>query len=387
MAKKPKKQTAESKRTKKQIAIGRKQAKQNRIIWLSVGALALVIVTILVVGMILEVVVKPAQPVATVNGEGIRTDDFQNLLQYQRYNQHLNIFNLETSLQELDPDQEGSEFLISFYEQQLAQLQSNLALAPQNALDQLIDDKLIEEKANELALVVTEQEVDENIQEDLRQAVAPPPQMTITETELVPTATPVPQEELDQIYENALRGMGLTDKQFREIVRRGMLRQEVQDYLASQVVTTGLVVHVQLIQTDTEEEAAAALGRIEGGEEFAVVAQEVSTDTLSAMDGGDLGWVTTGQLEPRYGAELETEVFAQEVGQLALVESDGKFFVVLVSERDENGPLPEEVVGPIQASALDDWLAERKTSPEVKIERSLADDMIPPDPFATQPAF
>jgi parvulin-like peptidyl-prolyl isomerase len=381
-----KKQTTDTKQTKKQLAIGRKQAKQNRIIWLSVAGVALLIVAILAVAVIMEVLVKPGEAVAVVNGHKIRSDDFEDLLSYRRYNQHLNILNLETGLQELDPQQEGNEFLISFYQQQLAQLQSELALAPQNTLEELIDDELIREKAEELGLAVVEGEVTEAINEDLRQAVAPAAQSAITDTEQVPTPTPVPQEQLDAIYQNALANMGLTDKAFERIVQRSLLGQKVQDVLASQVVTTGLVARVQLIQTDTEAEAVAAQGRIESGEDFALVAQEVSTDTLSAADGGDLGWVTTGQLSPRYGEAVEDEVFSMEIGKLALLESDGKFFLLTVLERDENGPLPDSVVLPLQSGALDSWLTEKKASPDIEIERFLEPDQIPPDPFATAPA-
>jgi parvulin-like peptidyl-prolyl isomerase len=178
--------------------------------------------------------------------------------------------------------------------------------------------------------------------------------------------------------------MQISESSFKEIVRRGLLRSQVQELLASQVVTTGLVAHPQIIQTETEEEAQAAQARIEGGEEFAVVAQEVSTDTISAEQGGDLGWVTTDQLSSRYGQELEDAVFSMAVGEITVIESNDAFYVVQVLERDENGPLPFEVLNVRQNNALADWLEERKASPDVEIERQLEPDQIPPDPFVQQ---
>jgi hypothetical protein len=41
------------------------------------------------------------------------------------------------------------------------------------------------------------------------------------------------------------------------------------------------------------------------------------------------------------------------------------------------------VVSQRQCSALQDWLDERKASPDATIERLLQPDQIPPDPFAT----
>jgi parvulin-like peptidyl-prolyl isomerase len=86
-------------------------------------------------------------------------------------------------------------------------------------------------------------------------------------------------------------------------------------------------------------------------------------------------------LTAQYGADLDEFVFELEVGELGTVESDGMYYVVRVLDRDENGPLPEEILTQRQNSALNDWLEERKASPDVEIERMLDPDQIPPDPF------
>jgi hypothetical protein len=189
------------------------------------------------------------------------------------------------------------------------------------------------------------------------------------------------------MYDLYLQSMRLSKGQYRPIIQRSLLRDKVQTWFAGQVISTGLVAHVQLIETETEEEALAAQQRIEGGEEFSLVAQEVSTDTLSTADGGDLGWVTTGQLSGPYGEELESAAFAMDIGQLDLVQSNESFYLVKVLERDENGPLPEAVLGPLQDNALLNWLAEQKQSPETVIETSLEPSQIPVDQFLVQPSF
>ena len=377
----------ETKQTKKQIAMGRKEARQRRIILLSVGAVALLIVLILIIGVVLEVIVAPAEPVAVVNGEKIRIDVFQDLVTYRRYNQYSAISNLQSSLEQLQTsEQEGSEFLVSYYEQQVSQLQAELSTIPQSALEELIEDALISEKAEAEGIAVTAADVEESIQTDLRNVFAQS-QEVLTATEELPTATPVPDKEVDELYNTILGNIMISDKSFRGIVQRGLLRDEVQELLAGEVVTTGLVIKAQLIKTETEEEALAAMERVDGGEEFAVVATEVSTDTTTAEQGGDLGWVTTGQLASRYGQAVEDEAFALLPGEMTVVESDGMFYVIQVLDRDENGPLPEAVLNQRRSSALADWLAERAASPEVQIERLLADEQIPPDPFITQTGF
>jgi parvulin-like peptidyl-prolyl isomerase len=369
------------KQTKKQIALGRKQARQNRIILSLVGALIAVVVLILAVGIVREIILKPSSPVATVNGEKIRADDYQDLVTYNRYNYYNNISSLENGLEQLRASPEENEFLISFYEQQLTQLQTALTLAPQSALDELIDAELVRQKAEQEGIEVTDQEVDQAIDDDFRSALSQQAQEPITGTEELPTAVPVTQEQVDDLYNNVLSAMQLSDSAFRSIVRRSLLIGKVQDLLASEVPTTGLVADVQLIQTETEEDALAAKERIEDGEDFAIVAQEVSTDTLTVEDGGAVGIVTTGQLSTRYGADLDAYVFSLDVGEPGLVESNGMFYVVKVVERDENGSLPEDILSQRQNSALAEWLAERKESPDVEIEQLLKPEQIPPDPF------
>ena len=390
MAKSSRKRKDKSKterQTKKQIAISRKESRQNRIILASVGVLIAIIIVVLAVGIVQELIIKPGQPVATVNGVKVPAADYQDMVTYNRYNQYVNISNLQNELQDLGASPEENEFIISFYEQQLQQLQSSLAFLPQSTLDEMIDAELIRQKAAEEGVSVSDAQVEETIMEDLRGALSPSPLEPITGTEKLPTPTPVSQKQIDELYSTILDNIRISDSSFREIVRQGLLRQEVADLLADQVPTTGPIASVQLIQTETEEEAESAKERIEGGEEFAIVAQEVSTDTLTAMDGGSLGWITTGQLSSRYGDDLESAAFDSEVGKLVLVESDGMFYVLLVSERDENGPLPEEVLSLRQSSALSDWLEELKASPEVQIEQLLEPDQIPPDPFAATQGY
>jgi parvulin-like peptidyl-prolyl isomerase len=369
--------------TKKQIARSRKDARQNRIIMISMIGLAALILLVLGFGVIQELVIKPNRPVATVNGTKIQTDLYQDLVTYYRYNQYTTIANLQQGLQELQASAEDNEFLISFYEQQITQLESQLTTIPDLALETMIEDELIREKAEEEDIVVTQQDARASIEAELREALSPA-QETITDTETLLGSTPVPQADVDELYASILDNIEISKNSFEEIRRRELLRSQLQEFLAGQVPTTGLVVHPQIIETETEEEALAAKARIEAGEEFSIVAQEVSTDTLSVDSGGDLDWVAEGQVSTLYGQELEDAVFGLPVSdELHVLQSGEMFYVLQILERDENGPMPESVLSQLQSNALADWLEERKNSPDVTIERLLEEDQIPADPFRT----
>jgi parvulin-like peptidyl-prolyl isomerase len=378
-----------AKQTKKQIAHGRREARQKRIIWLSVAGLVVVILAILLSAVINQAVLKPAKAVALVNNAKIRQTDHESLVQYQRTSLEGAIQSLQDQLETLDPADTNNQFLISFYQQQVEQYQTQLASVEQTALDELIDDALIEQKAKESGVAVSPGEVQQSIDEDLTRLAAANAQTAITDTQTVtgtqptPTPTPVPQKELDLIYESALANLQLSDKDFRGIVRRSLLREKVQELLSSEVVTTGQVIHAQVIVTNTNEVATAAETRIKNGEDFGAVARSV--DPQAKDNGGDVGWLAQGQASRRYGQALEDWLFSQQPGALAVVESNGQFHVVQVLEKDDNGPLPADELSYRQNNALTDWLAQRKASPDVKVERLLAPADIPTELPVAQP--
>lgn len=76
--------------------------------------------------------------------------------------------------------------------------------------------------------------------------------------------------------------------------------------------------------------AQAARDRVTAGEDFAKVAQEISADPTSGAQGGDLGEVRRGSLDPA----LDDAVFALEVGAVSeVLRSSYGFHVIRVDEK------------------------------------------------------
>src|SRR5581483_7492601 len=59
--------------------------------------------------------------------------------------------------------------------------------------------------------------------------------------------------------------------------------------------------HIRHLVVKTEDEAKQALNRINGPETFEAVAKDVSLDTTTKDQGGDLGTVSEAQLDPAFG--------------------------------------------------------------------------------------
>jgi parvulin-like peptidyl-prolyl isomerase len=108
-------------------------------------------------------------------------------------------------------------------------------------------------------------------------------------------------------------------------------------------------------------------------EDFAVVAEEVSTDTQSAAQGGDLGWFPRGIMTTPF----EEAAFSQPVGELPAepVQSEFGWHIILVVEREEDRPLTASMISGVQSSALNQWLDQQAESADISSTVTLpADD-------------
>lgn len=148
------------------------------------------------------------------------------------------------------------------------------------------------------------------------------------------------QEQLDQLVEQANLSEEELESNLRDQAIQAGLTAELSEEVSQQDVRTafeedpqnqyGPTVEVRHILTETRAQARDAIDRIEGGEDFADVARDVSTDPGSAENGGDLGEVARGATVPPF----EEAAFGAEVGELVgPVQSDFGFHVIEVTDR------------------------------------------------------
>lgn len=115
-------------------------------------------------------------------------------------------------------------------------------------------------------------------------------------------------------------------------VKDDVLRQEY-DARAEQYASQEqrLAQHI-LIEGDSDEaraKAEKALERVKSGEDFAKVAKEMSDDTVSAEQGGELGMIQRGQL----AGPFEDALFAMEEGEVTgPVKTDFGYHIIKLEE-------------------------------------------------------
>jgi peptidyl-prolyl cis-trans isomerase C len=132
----------------------------------------------------------------------------------------------------------------------------------------------------------------------------------------------------------------------------------------------GIEYNAAHILVATEDEAKAVIDRINAGEDFAAVAQEVSVDTGSGAAGGDLGWFGLGMMVP----EFEVAVVALADGQLGVLSAPvqtqfGWHVIKLTETRPVTPPALDEVRqdldGQIRQAAVEAKLTELMTAAEI----------------------
>jgi parvulin-like peptidyl-prolyl isomerase len=379
MAKRAKQQEVLS---RKQLSRREREERQKRILYVLAAVTAFAVIAVLGYGLYQEYIAKPSSPVAIVSGKVVSTRDYQQMVRYRRFELANQIGMLQTQLSSLDPTKEDEQFLVQYFQQQIQQAQNQALALPTQVLDDMIADEFVLQEAARRNIVVTPDEVQEEI-EKVFGYERNPPTPTPTPTVLAGTETPTPaptvelmtRDQFDKNYTDyvlALRSQaGIGEDAFRRLFELSVYRTKLQEALAEEVPATGEQVHARHILVETEEEAQEVLSRLEAGEDFAALANELSQDPGSVD--GDLGWFSRGQMVP----EFEEAAFSLQPGSTSdPVQTTYGFHIIQVLERDENRPLDEPALEQRKSTALSDWLAEQTQSEAV--QRFWSFDKVPP---------
>ena len=211
---------------------------------------------------------------------------------------------------------------------------------------------------------------------------------TITHEELIRQGAPrygieVPEDELMAELRNSARGenetiseaefqswyrdqrneSGLTDTEFKDLIRTSIMGFRLQQIFAERVSTIAEQVHLHYIMLPSYEDALEATVRLEDGEDFADLALELSMDEVSAELGGDMGWWPHDAMGIQYGTTFLTPpdwIFELGIGQVSspvMMDQESMVFAVfMVSERATARDIDEDMLEIVKSRQLDMWL-------------------------------
>ncbi len=218
-------------------------------------------------------------------------------------------------------------------------------------LQTLTNELLVKSGDEALGITVTPQD----IENQLRKTAAGSDNVTLSDA------------EFKEWYRQLLNDNRMTDAKYRETVKNQLLSSKLQDYLNKQIPPAIEHAHVYGIFVGSYDEAVAAKQRVESGEDFSKVAQEISIDP-SAEKGGELDWVPQGAL-----VMGNMDPFSLEVGKvsdpLAVVTdpntAPSTYYVITVTETSVREIQPS-YLSEVQNTKFSQWLVTETAKHKVK---------------------
>ncbi len=419
-----------------------REAEIQRLVILGTGAAIAFIVIVLAIALIVDRVVTPARTVATVNGENISVNDFQERIRFERV---LGSERLSAGINEGVEEfglafEDAANQAVSFepYSSIWQELNAPDILALR-VINDMIDDRIIRQEAAARNITVTQEEIDAQISEifsfdrealemmaaEITPEVTETPEPTITPTPLVsptpspePTVTPIaeataaddteaaaPVEAIEatptftpfptvappptRTASERLDSFGNTLEDFYRLARRaGYSEAQVNAYFETQALREALSKVV--VEADNTEVWV-------NSRHILVETEEEALDIIDALNAGesfasiarasstDTGSGANGGELGLAPASNFVEPFADAVREVEIgvitgpVESQFGFHIIQVSAREDR-EVDEEQAGVNRETAFDEWLTELRNQQETDIS-NIWPDFVPPNPI------
>lgn len=324
--------------TKRELSRWQKERRIRRILYLSLGAVALFSVFALIGGWYYDRAVFPAQTIARVNGEAIRRSDYWAYRRLQTINQW---FGILYQLQQSDNPTTTRVLQQSSYDTLVSLAEVRTEPVSDAVVRNLIDDILLRQGAAEMGIQVDETELRQWLAQQ-RVPATPTPTATLSLTQTLPTPTPDLQllgDQLSREYtllaryaKEAAAPLDFSLKDYEAMVfanaRTSYLREQVRARLRENVPTTAEQWHAaHILIADRRERAEAARKALET-RPFPFVVAEYSDDLQTRDRAGDLGWVARGA--PTFSLALQDAALAlTETGRISPVVADAAGYHIL----------------------------------------------------------
>ncbi len=249
----------------------------------------------------------------------------------------------------------GQGIPLGLYQRQAAQAQAALAaqgLDPnskqgqeeikglqQQVLGQLIDDLVIEQAARQENVNVTNQDVDNRIQQLINDAGG------------------------RDKFDDYLKTNQLLLDDLCTQIRTTIFGETMLNRVTAALPTKVEQVHAAHILLSTKAEADQVLAQVKAKKDFAALAKQYSKEEATRNNGGDLGWFPKGIMPP----EFEAAAFQLQPGQVSgVVTTPLGFHIIKVLERDPARVLSPELAQNQKQQAFLAWLDARRK--QAKIE-------------------
>jgi len=394
---------------RKHMARFEREAQQKRRLTIGFSVVAIMVILLAVFGIVKEKVIDPKKQLITINETEYSIQEFQVWGRYKRYqlvNQYGNYLNIMQSYD--DPETRG------FFQSNLEQIQYQLEPTFMGAeiLAELTEDALIRQEAERLGISISQEEAETYIANayfdyypegtpTLQPTHVPIPTSTLSAMQMtlipptatlevgsddieptpseaeeiepsaeLPTPTPYTEDSYQAQYSEFLEIMDgyaqVSHEELIWLIESDLYRDRLVKAITADIGTTEDQVWARHILVEDETIANEVLARLEAGEDFAELAKELSTDTGSATNGGDLGWFSPGQMI----LSFEEAAFALEIGAISeAVESQFGWHIIQTLGHEAR-PISASRLNTLQAEVFQAWLDAQRDEATIDIEPS-----------------
>ena len=426
---------------KKHQARADRERNQVRIITITSIIIGVIVIGLIAFAFVNEYLLKPTRAVAVVGSEKVTIAEFQTRVRYTRFQMLNQMAQYESYKNMLFTDESSSAYIDNIISQIQSQLDDKVSLG-QSVLDELVQEAVIRQEAKKLGISVSDAEIEQSLQEAYGYYANGTPTPTITPTTVItptmsaeqlsylrptateaptatpdtgvptatatveptaaptiaptegptptaePTATPYPTPTPMTLegYKGILKtqvaayaDIKFPESALRKIVAAYLLRDKLAAEVNKDMQPEQDQVWARHILVATEDEAKAVLARVTtGGEDWYAVAAEVSTDTGSKDNGGDLGWFGPDTMVD----EFETAAYALKVGEISQpVQTENGWHIIQVIGHEVR-PLTAAEFQTAKDNAFANWLDQKKTELGVTTKDDLWQNNVPTEPSA-----
>lgn len=213
-----------------------------------------------------------------------------------------------------------------------------------NIIDSLLVGKLIEKYAEENNIIVAQEEIDEQI----NTIIASYPNESDFESDL--KAKNIERKFFEYLLKSNILSAKIIDEVTASIIITEEMAKEYYEenketlYAIPSRIRVSHILSIfpwiedtSLEENDLAKETARdkikfVAEQLENGAEFGDIAREFSDDAASSADGGDLGFITKGEMVE----EFEKAAFSLEVGEVSgIIETQFGYHILKVFDREE----------------------------------------------------
>lgn len=295
------------------------------------AALILSVVSVLIGAALYgELVVRPAEPVSSVNGEPIPASRYADFLSLRRFELSRELADAPTSADPRDPSHP----------------QAQLSTLTISAVTELTNAELLRTEASALGVSVDDAAID-----------------TVLNEFVLGPGEVADDFDFADAFADIRERTELDADTIRDFIADRALADAVADHLAARLDPAPPQIRASQIVVPTEEAAETVIARLDAYQPFDLVAEQASIDAHSASDGGDLGWLPRGLMPHGW----DEAAFALRPGGRSQPTSTPQgWHVILVHEQSESRPLDPAAAERRRQVTYDNWLQTLRSTADVQ---------------------